>query len=225
MTAPTERARLAQRLAGALAPTLLAWLGRSWRVRQIGRQHLETLIAGGRPAVLVFWHEGAFALANFLRDLDRGGLRLSVMASRSGDGELVGRLGAAWDVDIVRGSSSRGGRAAILALHRRMRGAGTSPALAPDGPRGPRHEFKAGALALAQLSGAPIVPLAVAARSAWRLRSWDRQLIPKPFTRLTVAVGAPQTIARELVGEALERERQRLERLLVDLGETARANV
>ncbi len=225
MTAPPERPRLAQRLAGALAPTLLTWLGRSWRVRQIGDEHLEAVLASGRPAVLVFWHEGAFALANFLRGLDRGGLRLSVMASRSGDGELVGRLGAAWSVDIVRGSSSRGGQAAILALHRRMRKAGTSPALAPDGPRGPRREFKAGALALAQLAGAPIVPLAVAARSAWRLGSWDRQVIPKPFTRLTIAIGAPQAIARELADEALERERQRLERLLVDLDEMAQANL
>ncbi len=190
----------------------------------LGEEHLEPLVAAGRPAVLVFWHDSAFALAHFLRDLDRRGLRLSILASRSGDGELVGRLGAAWGVDIVRGSSSRGGKAAILALHRRMRQAGTSPALAPDGPRGPRHEFKPGALALAQLSGAPLVPLAAAASSAWTLRSWDRHTIPRPFARLTVAVGAPQPIPRHLAGDSLEAERARLERLLGELGNRAKAN-
>ncbi len=225
MTAGLEPAGLAQRLAGALAPTLLTALGRSWRVRVIAEEHLEAAIAAARPAVIVFWHDSAFALANFLRALDGRGLRLSILASRSGDGELVARLGAAWGVDIVRGSSSRGGRAAILALHRRMRKVGTSPALAPDGPRGPRHEFKPGALALAQLAGAAILPLAAAARPAWRLGSWDRQVLPAPFARLTVVAGAPRPIPRDLAGEALEGERRRLERLLLDLNELAAANL
>ncbi len=209
----------------ALLPAVLSLLARTWRVRQLGREHLEPFIAARRPVVLVFWHDHALSLAaDWLRRLDEGGYRISVLASRSRDGALVARLGEAWGVDIVRGSSSRGGKAAILALARRLRKAGTSPALAPDGPRGPRHEFKPGALALAQLSGAPIVPLAAAARSAWTLRSWDRQTIPRPFTRVTIAIGASQPIARDLTGEALDGERQRLERLLAELGDLARAN-
>ncbi|MGH9464032.1 MAG: hypothetical protein ACRD0X_00175, partial [Thermoanaerobaculia bacterium] len=88
-----------------------------------------------------------------------------------------------------------------------------------------RHEFKAGALALAQLAGAPIVPLAAAARPAWTLGSWDRQVIPRPFARMAIAVGHGQPIERHLTGADFETERLRLERSLVELNATARANL
>jgi hypothetical protein len=204
---------------------LLPTVGRTWRLRFVGGEHLEAWRASGEPAVLVFWHDRLPGLAYLVYRLNRHGARIALLTSPSRDGELVARLGAGWDFDIVRGSSSRGGQGAVRALVRRVREARSSPIVVPDGPRGPRHRFKPGALLLAQLAEIPILPLSYAAASAWTLRSWDRMQIPKPFTRMTIAVGTPRHVARRLPPEAEAAERERQEQLLLELGELARANL
>ena len=86
--------------------------------------------------------------------------------------------------------------------------------MVPDGPHGPQYVFKMGVAVLAQTSGAPMLPLGFAAKSAWHLGSWDRLIIPKPFTRVAVVVGKPETVDPALVNDALETERQRLEAVI-----------
>jgi lysophospholipid acyltransferase (LPLAT)-like uncharacterized protein len=114
----------------------------------------------------------------------------------------------------VRGSSSRRGVAALVGLKREL-SSGTDVCLTPDGPRGPRYVLQAGAVKLAQSSGAPLVPVHVRFSSAWRLKTWDRFVIPKPFSRVTVTFSDPIHIPRVLEEAEFENRRLELENLLV----------
>jgi hypothetical protein len=118
-----------------------------------------------------------------------------VLTSRSRDGELVARWIRRFGLEPVRGSSSRGGADAVRLLARAIR-AGREVVVVPDGPRGPREVLKPGVIALARLSGAPIVPTAVGASREWRLRSWDEFRIPQPFARCVVRFGEPIHVSR-----------------------------
>lgn len=119
------------------------------------------------------------------------------LISRSNDGEYLAEMLRRWGFVPVRGSSSRGGSAALRELIGYAR-AGRSIAITPDGPRGPRQRLKPGVLVAAQLTGLPLVPVAAGASRGWWLGGWDRFLIPRPFARIRVAYGAPVEIPREL---------------------------
>jgi lysophospholipid acyltransferase (LPLAT)-like uncharacterized protein len=116
-------------------------------------------------------------------------------------------------LSVVRGSSSRGGTEALRSLAASVR-AGEDVAVVPDGPRGPRERLQTGLIVLAAATGAPIVPLAFAARPARRLASWDRFLIPMPFARAAVVFGAAATVPR---GADREAARADVERALCEV--------
>jgi lysophospholipid acyltransferase (LPLAT)-like uncharacterized protein len=146
--------------------------------------------------------------------LRRHGARaVQVLASRSRDGELVAAVVRRVGLGTARGSSSRGGAAGLRALAATLR-AGGDVAVVPDGPRGPRERVQPGVVALAALTGAPVVPLAFAAHPARRLGSWDRFLVPWPFARCAVVFGPPMAVARDADREAARRE---IERALADV--------
>ena len=187
-----------------------------------GADRLEALRATGDPVVLSFWHDGSVLAVPFLMgELHRRGMDVTVLASQSRDGELVARIVERWGMAVVRGSATRGGRQALRGTYRAITKNRSSPTMIPDGPHGPLHEFKVGVAVLAQMAEAPILPLGFATRRVWRLRSWDRLQIPKLFSRITVVVGEPERVEREVAGEALEARRIELERALDDV--TARA--
>ncbi len=214
-------------VAARLSRWILLGLGRTWKIRVIaGGEHVETLLADPHGVILSFWHNRVFVAAYYLYDrLHRGGLDITLLASQSRDGELVTRVCKRWGLNTVRGSASRGGMLAMRALHRALTRRGSSPILIPDGPRGPIYEFKVGVAVIAQTSRAPILPIGFAARRFWRLKSWDRIIVPLPFSEVTVAVGAPEHLSRGLSSEELEVERQRLEELLDELTLRAEAAV
>jgi len=171
----------------------------TYRFRFDDRRHLDALLAAPRPVILSFWHDQSFVAAPFLhRVLHEGGIEIGVLASHSRDGELVTRFAESMRLRVVRGSASRGGVVAMRSLHRNLSREGISPAVIPDGPRGPAHVAKAGAVLLAQFARVPILPLGLAADRCWRLRSWDRMAVPKPWSRVGVAVGAPIEVPRDL---------------------------
>jgi lysophospholipid acyltransferase (LPLAT)-like uncharacterized protein len=151
------------------------------------RQHTEQ----GRPVIFALWHGRLLPLGFVHR-----GQNIVCLASRSADGEYITRILQHWGFGVVRGSSSSGGDTAFRELVRVVR-AGRSVAATPDGPRGPRERLKPGVLQLAQLTGAPLVPLAAAASRSWWFVSWDRFLVPQPFSRLHVAYGDPIHVPRE----------------------------
>lgn len=214
-------------LAARLSRWIMLAAGRTWKTEIVaGSEHLEAVVEASRPVILSLWHNRSIVTSFFFfTRLVQRGLRVTLLASHSRDGELATRICQRWGLDIVRGSATRGGRQALRALHRAITRNGSSPVMIPDGPQGPVYHFKVGVAVLAQTSGAPIVPFGVAARKFWTLGSWDRLIVPRPFTDVAVAVGEPQVVSRELSGEALEAERLRLEELLDALTRQAEAAV
>lgn len=214
-------------LGAALLRAILAVTGATRRLEiAAGGEHLEAARRAGRPVVFCFWHNRSFLAADFFdKRIFRRGFDVVVLASQSRDGELVARLAARLGLSVVRGSSSRGGREAVRAIYRAATRHGASPVMIPDGPRGPRYEFKVGTAILAQMTKAPILPIGLAARRFFTLKSWDRLIVPWPFSRVAAVVGAPQEVARGISAEELEEERRRLQALLVELTREAEAHV
>lgn len=175
----------------------------------------------GAPLIYAVWH-GRVLLLPYLY----GWRRCQVLASRSRDGELVARWMSRFGLEPVRGSSSRGGAQALRGLARGLRG-GREVVVVPDGPQGPREVLKPGVIALARLSRAPIVPVAVGASREWRLPSWDEFRIPKPFARCVVRFGEPIRVAGstdQAAGEAARKEVEAALRALTwQVDEEARA--
>jgi hypothetical protein len=126
------------------------------------------------------------------------------------DGEFATRVVARFGVRAIRGSTSRQGVGALLQVIRAAQ-PGTTFAVTPDGPRGPRYRFQPGAAWLASRTGLPIVPIGIAMDRAWKLRSWDRYRIPKPFCRVHMIFGNPVHVPRELDRTGIEAARLRLE--------------
>lgn len=197
--------------AAALGAGVLWLLARSWRIEERNAEEYDAARRAGERVVYAFWHARQLPLVYTHR-----GERAVVLVSRSRDGELISRILAWFGMGTARGSSTRGGDAAIREL-RAAAAAGASLAFTPDGPRGPAESAKPGFTLVAGQVGMRVVPTATAARDAWVLRSWDRFRVPKPFARVCVAHGAPMAIAPADDPEAAERERGRAERALREL--------
>ncbi len=178
------------------------------RVRVSGGEHVEPLDRAGEPYVAVFWHARLLPIAFAYR-----GTGIATLISRSRDGRLIARVAERWGYRVERGSSSRGGTAGLRAVVRHLQ-ARRRVALTPDGPRGPARVMKAGPLQAARLTGAPVVPVGVAAHPAWRAGSWDRFLVPLPFARVVIRFGPPTPVPPDTSDAELERLRVSLERQL-----------
>jgi lysophospholipid acyltransferase (LPLAT)-like uncharacterized protein len=176
-----RRARWGARLAGAG----VRMLARTWRVRELQQRTQDIVRQHDQPVIFCLWHcELLCHMWNF-RDLG-----IVVLISEHGDGEIAARAAASMGYRTIRGSTRRGADRALLSLAREVEG-GAHVAVTPDGPRGPAESFAPGALIAAQRSGAPVVLLRAVVDRAWRLRSWDRFIIPKPFARVTIYVSEP----------------------------------
>ena len=191
---------------GAIA---LRALGATLRVRR-EEAAVAPLWAARAPVIYAVWHDRLLLLPYLY-----GHRGSRVLASRSRDGELVARWIRRFGLEPVRGSSTRGGGEALRLLTRALR-SGYEVVVVPDGPKGPREVLKPGVIALARLTGAPIVPMALGASREWRLRSWDEFRIPKPFARCVMRFGEPIYVARHRAGE--EAARKEVEAALRGLG-------
>ncbi len=208
-----------------LAAPLLAGIAHvgwaTWRVRVEGDEHALALVREGRAAVPCFWHRDLAAGMWAMRRLLRRGMKVGLLISPSFDGEVPAKVAARWGFRVVRGSATRTGARAMRDLLRAVRRENVSPAMVPDGPRGPELVLKPGAVMLAQLSGAALLPVALAARPAFKLPTWDRMRVPPPFARVVVMFGAPRDVDRDLPPDGLEAERVAAEKALKDLVERA----
>ena len=186
------------------------------RVRSEGIEHLESLEASGDRAVLAFFHGRQFLLAGYLL-----GRKLTVLSSLSRDGELQARVMSGLGYAVVRGSASKGGARGLIGLKRKM-DEGYHATFAVDGPRGPLHEVKPGAVYLAKKTGCPIIPLASSARPAHIFsETWDRYLLPWLFGRGVVLFGSPMTFNEDTSDAAIARDCAVLKTALLDLQERA----
>lgn len=183
-----------------------------------GEEHLQALVESDRAAVFTFWHNRSNACGYFLRKRWLGaGKPLGIITSLSQDGEIAARTARASGLQVARGSVGGGGLAGLKALHRMVRRKGISVLAVADGSRGPIYQAQGGVIVLAQTAGAPLLPLSFAAASCWRLNSWDRMIVPKPFSRIAFAVGEPIDYPARFEKDRLKLEqallKERLDRL------------
>jgi lysophospholipid acyltransferase (LPLAT)-like uncharacterized protein len=197
-----------QRIALAIVPRLtaaiLAVIGITLRFEVIAE---EGAIPATPPpkGIFCFWHQCTLPCGWYFRKF-----RCSILISRSFDGELIARTLSILGFDIVRGSSSRGGAAGLLALQQVLE-SGTAAIFTADGPRGPIYQTKMGPVKLAQMTQQPIGSFYLLPKRAWTLNSWDRFLIPKPFSKVIVSWSRSLTPpAPEADPETLEAKRQEL---------------
>jgi lysophospholipid acyltransferase (LPLAT)-like uncharacterized protein len=173
-----------------LAATFIRCLRATVRIRFHGDERIREWERTGTHFILAFWHRHLLLMPYAYR-----GERISVLVSQSRDGELIARTVARLGIDSSRGSSSRGGIAGMRSLLRKA-AEGWDIAFTPDGPRGPLREVQPGVILAAASTGLPILPVAIAASRAKLLRSWDRFMIPLPFSKVHVVYGEPLAVER-----------------------------
>jgi len=199
--------RVGPALAGWFGAPLLRLLAATWRVRFEPPDLLDRARAG-TPRVYAFWHGRLIPPSVLCRRLG-----MVAMVSRHADGEVIARVAERLGHGTVRGSTTRGGAAALHEAVQVLRG-GRNAVFTPDGPRGPYEVAQAGAIFAASRGGVPLVPVGVGVRGAWVFGSWDRFLVPRPFTRVAVVLGEPLHPPDGLEGAALEEFRLRFEAAL-----------
>jgi len=204
----------------------LCWLG-SLYIRLVGatgRWEIENAATAsqmwdeGRPFILAFWHGRILMMPRIWRR----GQPIHMLISQHRDGQLIARTVAHFGIETVTGSTSRGGGAALRAMVKALR-AGTCVGITPDGPRGPRMRSSEGIVALARLSGCPILPATFSARRGRLLGSWDRFFLAAPFGGGVFVWGDPIKVAPDADAQALESARQAVEDSLTRITRAADA--
>ena len=202
-----------------LVPVLFSWLMRLWlgtcRVRIHGSEHLEAVLAAGKPVVATFWHYAVIMIFYQMRHYSG-----VAMISSSRDGEYLARLVARFGFGTVRGSRNRKGVQALKDLVKAMQ-AGKNGIVVADGSQGPPMIVQPGSILLASRSGAAILPICWSASRYLTIRSWDRTAIPHLFSQVEYFFGEPLEVPADLKSEGLEEYRLLLEQRLKGLYEEA----
>jgi len=210
ITEASHKFTLGQRLVLAIVPrivwALLSVVGPTWRFDLIAEPGVIPVRDGKKagPEIYCFWHQCVLPCAFYFR-----GSGAVILISHSFDGELITRILRMFGFDAVRGSSSRGAREGLLGLAHVIE-SGRTAIFTADGPRGPIYRTKMGPVKLAQITGAPIGAFHLQPQRAWILKSWDRFLIPRPFTRICVSWANWTKVAADLPPENLETKREEL---------------
>lgn len=168
-----------------LGGPLIRLLALTWRFEEVNAAPWRALRASRTPFIFALWH-GHLLAQTWLRR----GEGITVMISEHRDGEIIARLVESWGYRTVRGSTSRGAGRALLGMVRDIQ-SGKEFAITPDGPRGPAGVAQGGVLLASERAKAPIVTMRSEVTRAWRLGSWDRFMIPKPFAKVRVTYGEP----------------------------------
>ncbi len=203
---------LGLRIASALIATYVRLAARTTRWRLVGDDRALELFGGDAPFILAFWHGRLLAMPEFRRRCLRN-RRVAVLSSTHRDGLVSAATMRRYGLDVIPGSSRRGGSQGLRRLVAWVRD-GRSAAITPDGPRGPRMRARAGVLMLARLADAPIVPVAFSTTRGRSLGSWDRMLLPLPFGRGVFVIGSPIRVPRDADDDAVARLHAELEAAL-----------
>jgi len=179
-------------------------LASTWRFEVHGGEHHDAV--RGRPFVYALWHHTLLPLLWWHRQRD-----ITLLVSRHRDAAPLASAAMPLGYRLSRGSSTRGGAAGLRSVLRDL-DEGRAVAITPDGPAGPARHVKPGVIRAARRAGVPILPVAACVDRAWRLRSWDRLLVPHPFARIRVCYGplllpngADERTAGALLGATLDR--------------------
>ncbi|HNP35202.1 MAG TPA: DUF374 domain-containing protein [Woeseiaceae bacterium] len=187
---------------------LLRLLSATYRTQPlIGAQHIQPFIDSDRVCAPCYWHQHHVLCSAQVRRWVREGFKACFLVSGSVDGEVPARIARAWGAEVIRGSANQSGALALRDMQAMMK-RGYSIITTADGPRGPKYEFKAGTVLMARIGGVPLLPIACAADRAWYLDRWDNFMIPKPFARVCVGIGAPHEIPRSMPLDQIETARE-----------------
>ena len=218
--APAWRAsaskRLQARLISIAGYRLIQLLGSTLRWKTEGLEHFDAIVRGGRQPIMAFWHGRILPATYYFRR--RG---IVVITSENFDGEWIAGIIERFGYGTARGSTSRGGRRALLQLTREL-DAGRPAGFTIDGPRGPARVAQPGAVWLAKATGHPVLPFHLEADRHWTLNSWDRTQIPKPFSTVAIAMGEPFHVPADADENGIEVARLELEARLRTLEARAR---
>lgn len=195
-----------------IVPTTMAWLMRLWfRSCRVTTHNQEYCLEAGdkdTAGIGTFWHYSIIYVLYHMRKYSG-----TAMVSASRDGEYIARLAEKFGFATVRGSKNNKGVEGLKAMLRAMR-KGSNAAIVADGSQGPPRIVQAGSIFLASRTGAPIVPMAYAASGYFIINSWDRTIIPKPFSHIDFYYGEPLLVPAKLTPEETEEYRLRLEQRL-----------
>ncbi len=203
------RVNIPPRVAGRVIAWVMKGLALTWRWRLDDRGGWRGRLMPGPPILWVVWHNRIGMAPQMYRKWFRP-QPAAVLTSTSKDGEVLAEVCRRFAMDAARGSSSRRGAAALRECLTHFKN-GRDICITPDGPRGPRYHMQPGIVRLASHTGAPMLPLHLRPKRAWRLKSWDGFLIPWPFTRIDVILDPPWTVPKASDEAILEAERLRLE--------------
>lgn len=194
-----------------LGPALIWLLGKTLRISWRGRENLQEVRKSGQRVIYALWH-GRLLILTFAHRRQK----VHVLISQHRDGELIARTVQRLGFVPIRGSTTRGGAQAIFQMVSKIQD-GYDLAITPDGPKGPPHKVQSGAIYIAQRSGLPIIPISASAKSAWRLKSWDSFLIPRPFSKAVIILGKPIYVKKESTDGELSGKISELEQELSEL--------
>ncbi len=211
--------RLSLTLASWFVPALVTLIGCTLRVRFNWEEGSIGSLDHVHPGIYPFWHRCVLPSAWIFRSR-----KLAVMTSRSLDGEYIARVIDRLGFVPIRGSSSRGGQRALLEMQTYV-DSGMGAAFTIDGPRGPRYVAKRGPVYLAKATGVAITPFYVAVERKWTFNSWDRFVLPVPFSRALVQVAPKIYVPRDANDATLEAKYLEMQTALERITEVAEAQV
>jgi lysophospholipid acyltransferase (LPLAT)-like uncharacterized protein len=181
------------------------------KISWVRKEIIYELMEKSQPFIICAWHHDIYFSSWLLKDFE-----LTALISSSKDGEYINQILSGFGFRAVRGSSTRGGIGAMKQLVRCLKD-GNAVAITPDGPQGPIHKVQEGIVALAKITGVPIIPWRYEASSCWKLNSWDSHKIPKPFTKIRSVVGQPLYVPKSASSSDFGKYCGQLEMLMNDL--------
>lgn len=184
----------------------IAMLRSTYRVETRGAENVAAIIDEKRFCAPCYWHQQHILCSTLIRSWIRRGFKACFLVSGSVDGEVPERIAKAWGAEVIRGSANQSGALALRDMQSMFK-KGYSIVTTADGPRGPKYEFKLGAILMARIAKVPIIPIGCAADRAWYLKRWDNFMIPKPFARVIITIGAPYQVPSDAPLDDLEPHR------------------
>lgn len=209
------RASRGSRLGGYLAGYIMKLWGLTIRYEVNGKPGVTAPGIAPAPVIFALWHNRIFTMPPIWRATGGKGRKSVVLTSASKDGTTLATAMSMFGLGAIRGSSSRRAVSALIGMKKALR-EGFDVCITPDGPKGPRYQVQPGVIKIAQSAGAEIIPIHIHYTAAWRLKTWDHFVIPKPFSKVSVIFDKPHRIPPDLDSDGFENARLSLENCLAD---------
>lgn len=207
------RATRLSRLLGYLAWLIMKLWSITLRYEVNGHPKITPPQIGKNSVIFALWHNRIFTMPPIWKRTGGKNRSTVVLTSASKDGTTLATAMKLFGIGAIRGSSSRRAVSALIGMKNALK-EGFDVCITPDGPKGPRYEVQPGVIKIAQTSGAEIIPIHIRYSSAWRLKTWDQFVLPKPFSRVHVVFAEPHKISKGISEEAFEQARANLENCL-----------